>query len=136
MKKIVLFLISVSMIISCATDVSMELPRGPQGEPGKSAYEIWVDAVKQGIAYHWGTGEIWPIDRTTLGDFYYFLTGQDGQNGKNGLSAYEQWKGSLPSGIDNPRKDLYQSIFWPMDKNTVDDFWDYLSGITGAKGEL
>lgn len=131
MKKLFIILSAVTLF-ACATDVEITLPRGPEG---KSAYEVWKEAVEQGILYHWGTGEIWPADRTTLGDFYYFLTGQNGEDGRNGLSAYEQWKGSLPSGIDNPRKDLYSSSFWPMDKNTVEDFWDYLSGVTGAKGD-
>ena len=56
--------------------------------------------------------------------------GEDGEDGKNGLSAYELWKQELANGT-LPGKNGER---WPTDKNTINDFWEYLRGEDGKDG--
>ena len=69
---------------SCSS-IDFELPQGPQGTNGKSAYEIWKEEVE--------TGHInWPSTQVDLADFLVYIKGEKGDKGKDGMSAYDQWK--------------------------------------------
>ena len=58
--------------------------------------------------------------------------GKNGQNGVDGLSAYELWKKEVSTGtVDDPKKPGQK---WPTNKNSVQDFWEYLTGKDGQNG--
>ena len=93
----------------------------PEGPAGKSAYEVWVEAVNN--------GEIdWPENRTDINNFFLYLKGEDGQNGK---SAYEIWLEEVEKGLDNPHNPGQK---WPADETELNDFWYYLTGADGQNG--
>ena len=50
----------------------MLFPEGPEGPAGKSAYDIWVEAVINGDIE-------WPEDRTDVNNFFLYLKGEDGK---------------------------------------------------------
>ena len=77
--SILAFVLMGSFMNSC-TDVDITMPKGPKGDTGLSAYEFWKEKVTD------GTITDWPKDQTTETDFFKYLKGKDGQNGK---SAYE-----------------------------------------------
>ena len=52
---------------------------GPAGETGKSAYALWKESQPN-------------PDECTIGMFWNFLKGKDGQNGNDGASAFEVWE--------------------------------------------
>lgn len=54
---------------------------GVDGLDGKSAYEIWKEQVAQGIEDPHNPGNEWPKDHDSLQDFWYYLSGADGQDG-------------------------------------------------------
>ncbi|MDO4770968.1 MAG: hypothetical protein Q4A14_03930, partial [Porphyromonas sp.] len=61
------------------------LARGENGV-GKSAYQLWVEEVNAGNITKDGT--VWPTDRVSLGDFWAYLKGKDGENGIGGGTPY------------------------------------------------
>ena len=99
----------------------MLFPEGPEGPAGKSAYEVWVDAVNDGTVD-------WPKDRTDENNFFLFLKGKDGEDGK---SAYEIWITEVEAGLDNPKN---PGTDWPKDETDLNDFWYYLTGADGKDG--
>ncbi|ADV44159.1 hypothetical protein [Bacteroides helcogenes] len=112
----------LSILFSSCSNINFELPQGPQGVNGKSAYEIWKEEVEAGRVN-------WPSDKTNLTDFLVYIKGEKGDKGTDGLSAYDQWKALIAQGnVANPH-DLSQ--IWPSSKNTETDFWDFLSGRDG-----
>lgn len=86
-KKCKIYVLSVllcTFFFSCSS-IDFELPQGPQGTNGKSAYEIWKEEVE--------TGHInWPSTQVDLADFLVYIKGEKGDKGKDGMSAYDQWK--------------------------------------------
>ena len=103
---------------SCSNELHMTFPEGPAG---KSAYEVWVEAVNN--------GEIdWPENRTDINNFFLYLKGEDGQNGK---SAYEIWLEEVEKGLDDPHNPGQK---WPADETELNDFWYYLTGADGQNG--
>lgn len=70
---------------SCAIDQRFEFPEGPKGDPGLSAYEVWVEFIENGgdPAYEGGTEE---------GDFIIYIKGEKGEKGDTG----ETGEGTLP----------------------------------------
>ena len=93
----------------------------PEGPAGKSAYEVWVEAVNN--------GEIdWPENRTDINNFFLYLKGEDGQNGK---SAYEIWLEEVEKGLDDPHNPGQK---WPADETELNDFWYYLTGADRQNG--
>ncbi len=61
--------------------------------------------------------------------------GKDGKNGKDGVdgkSAYELWKGVISSGNVNDPHNPSQK--WNAAKNSMADYWHFLTGATGEKG--
>lgn len=90
---------------SCSS-IDFELPQGPQGTNGKSAYEIWKEEVE--------TGHInWPSTQVDLADFQFILKEKRRQR-KDGMSAYDQWKILITQGnVTNPHD---PSLIWPSSK--------------------
>ncbi|MFV0419531.1 MAG: hypothetical protein ACK5KT_12480 [Dysgonomonas sp.] len=109
---------------SCNNELTIEMPQGPAGPQGLSAYELWVQAVKDGTID-------WDINNIDLENFFLYLKGKDGQNGTNGKSAYELWVEEVAKGIDDPHN-LGQQ--WSKNKTSLQDFWFYLTGAKGQDG--
>lgn len=108
-------------LFSCS-NIGFELPQGPQGKNGKSAYEIWKEEVKAGHID-------WPSEQVELTDFLFYIKGPKGDKGSNGLSAYEQWKELISQGnVTNPHS---PDQLWPSSQNSEADFWNFLSGADG-----
>lgn len=67
-KKCKIYVLSVllcTFFFSCSS-IDFELPQGPQGTNGKSAYEIWKEEVE--------TGHInWPSTQVDLADFLVYI---------------------------------------------------------------
>lgn len=128
-KKCKIYVLSVllcTFFFSCSS-IDFELPQGPQGTNGKSAYEIWKEEVE--------TGHInWPSTQVDLADFLVYIKGEKGDKGKDGMSAYDQWKILITQGnVTNPHD---PSLIWPSSKNTEADFWDFLSGRDGESPHI
>lgn len=122
MKKLSSFLFLLIILISCSK-ISFDMPQGPKGEPGLSAYEIWKDQVELGNIN-------WPKEKTEIADFMAYIKGEKGDKGDNGLSAYQLWKNLIAQNdIPNPHD---PSSTWPASKNSEADFWDYLTGRDGV----
>ena len=110
------------LLATACTSIGFELPQGPQGPDGKSAYDLWKEEVEAGRIN-------WPGDRTTPADFFVFVKGEKGDRGANGQSAYELWKQLIAQGtVANPHDG---SQTWPASKNSEADFWDFISGRDG-----
>lgn len=121
MKKIILLLIAFAAFVAC-TDIEVITPKGeqgPKGENGISAYETWLALLDKGTYPDWKGGK-------TEADFILFLTGKDG------MSAYDTWKQLIADGnTDDPHN---PGSKWPADKNTVQNFFQFLTGATGETG--
>lgn len=110
------------LLATACTSIGFELPQGPQGPDGKSAYDLWKEEVEAGRIN-------WPGDRTTPADFFVFVKGEKGDRGADGQSAYELWKQLIAQGtVANPHDG---SQTWPASKNSEADFWDFISGRDG-----
>lgn len=139
MKKKLCFvtvaLVLMSFITSC-TQVDIFMPKGPKGDNGLSAYEVWKDAVNDGSID-------WSKDETALPDYFRYLKGKDGAKGDKGdkgdsgtagKSAYEVWKEFIASGeVEDPHNPGQK---WDKNKNTVQDFWIFLTGKKGENGKI
>lgn len=71
--KIIALAIVSSLLISC-NEISFNMPNGPQGEAGRSAYEVWKEEVLSGKIQ-------WPNDKVELTDFFFFCKGEKGDKG-------------------------------------------------------
>lgn len=117
-KTHVLGLLLSVVFYSCNT-IGIELPQGPQGNRGESAYEIWKNEVLAGRIE-------WPVNKIDVADFLVYIKGEKGDQG---MSAYEQWKLLIAQGnIANPH---VASQIWPATRNSEVDFWDFLCGRDG-----
>lgn len=70
-------------------------PQGPKGDDGKSAYELWKEAVEEGLENPHNPGNDWPKDKVNIDDFWDYLRGEDGkdgENGKDGVTIIQQPK--------------------------------------------
>jgi len=118
--------------------------KGEQGEPGddadlgditlpedgKSAYELWVEALEDGeVMKHYLYPDGWPDTMTSEQDFWLFMTGAKGYDG---MSAYELWVIDVTDadGLKHP----YEDTAWPRNEINEDDFWRYLRGRDGLNG--
>lgn len=133
MKNIINALASalvVAVMLQGCNTLEVTMPKGPQGEQGiqgkdgLSAYEVWLQALKDGILTGWDGG-------TALTDFFLYLKGKDGTDGKDGKSAYEVWKEYVASGVADPHNPGKQ---WDKDRTSVADFYWFLTGRDGADG--
>lgn len=129
---------------------------GKDGDNGKSAYELWVEEVtsEKGLDNPHDPGSKWNPGKTTLEDFFEYLRGaagsdgkdgadgsdgKDGADGSDGKSAYELWRELVlsESGLANPGNGVYDIAEyprWPRTAVSVDDFYKYLRGSDGRDG--
>jgi len=115
------------LLYSCSNELTIVMPNGPTGPAGASAYDVWVQAVKDGIIN-------WDVNLTDINNYFLYLKGQDGKDGKdgqNGLSAYDLWVQEVANGIDDPHNPGQQ---WPKDQVSIQDFWYFLTGAKGQDG--
>ena len=110
-------------LYSCSNDLKIVMPQGPAGA---SAYDVWVQAVKDGTI-------AWDVNRTDITNYFLYLKGQDGANGSSGQSAYDLWVQQVTSadGIDNPQAPGQK---WPKTNTSIQDFWNFLTGAKGQDG--
>ena len=74
--------------------------QGEKGVNGASAYELWVNDVKNDKIKD-KNNSAWAKDKITMADFYTYLSGTNGNNGK---STYELWKETVGTGnINDPK---------------------------------
>ena len=130
MRKKVFYVLGVSVLLlamySCSNELHITMPQGPQGSDGASAYEVWAQAVKDGIIG-------WDVDRIDINNYFLYLKGKDGQDGDNGKSAYELWLEEVAKGIANPH---HPGEEWARDKIGMQDFWYFLTGAKGQDGSV
>ena len=73
---------------------------GKDGVNGKSAYEMWQEYVATGVDDPHNPGTQWDKSKTSMADFYWFLSGNDGTDG---LIPYIKdgnwWIGDKDTGI-------------------------------------
>lgn len=73
---------------------------GKDGRDGKSAYELWKEYVASGVDDPHNPGKQWDRSHTSMVDFYWFLTGN---NGADGLIPYIKdgnwWVGDKDTGV-------------------------------------
>lgn len=107
---------------------------GINGVDGKTAYQLWVEAVGKGLDDPHNPGTEWDKTKTSMSDFFRFLMGRDGMNGMGGLSAYGLWVRDVQddNGLENPHS---PGTKWPTSQTTVLDFWHYLRGDDGVDGQ-
>ena len=91
--------------------------QGEKGVNGASAYELWVNDVKNDKIKD-KNNSAWAKDKITMADFYTYLSGTNGNNGK---STYELWKETVGTGNINDPKNPGQK--WPSDKVSEYDFF-------------
>ena len=116
----------IAMMLSCNSELQITMPQGPQGPQGqagvdgKSAYEVWKQAVENGVI-------VWNTDQTEVADFLIYIKGEAGTDGK---SAYELWVDMVEEGqiLDK------EGNVWPDTKTSEHNFWEYLSGADGKNG--
>ena len=123
------FSILLLLMYSCENELHIIMPQGPKGADGASAYEVWVQAVKDGTID-------WDANRIDITNYFLYLKGQDGkdgQNGNDGKSAYQLWLEEVAKGIENPHCPGEQ---WSKDRTSIQDFWYFLTGAKGQDGSI
>lgn len=109
-------------VASSCGNMRFDLPYGPKGPKGRSAYEVWKKDVIDGKIN-------WSKDKVEISDYLIYIKGPKGDKGDDGLSAYENWKLIIADGkAPNPHN---PSEMWPPERNTEADFWDYITGRDG-----
>lgn len=78
------------LFFSCS-DINFELPKGPKGDDGSSAYEIWKEGIQNGAID-------WPKEKDKVEDFLVYIKGEKGDKGVDGKSAYQSWKEIIEQG--------------------------------------
>lgn len=126
--KIILLATCLTIVAAGCVNYTLTMPEGPKGESGLSAYELWVNDVKNGVVD-------WDPSRIEINDYFIYRKGQDGKpgkDGKDGKNAYEVWKELISGGdVDNP---LNPGEKWPADENSMQDFYRFLTGPKGDNG--
>lgn len=103
--------------VSCANDINVTMPKGPKGDSGKSAFELWKEFYGKG-------------SNTTIEDFFEALKGDKGETGEKGLDAYAQWKQGVADGkVFGKDGKIYNG------KTELEDYFEWLKGIKGDKGD-
>lgn len=127
-----IFMVVLSACTPKGTNVLMpEGPAGPTGPVGKSAYEVWREALLNGEIAQWDT------THNDLANYAKYLLANrttTGGNGKNGESAYEMWKRMVTAGeVDNP---FTPNQKWSAQETQISDFWRFLTGAKGEQGGI
>lgn len=94
---------------------------------GDNAYEVWKKDVEAG-RISTPNGMPWDKSKNQLSDFFSFLKGADGKDGKD---AYTLWKEQVPKGIESPTN---PGVNWPGDATDKADYYRFLMGAKGPKG--
>lgn len=116
-------LLTAGIAGSSCSEMTFELPQGPKGDSGQSAYALWLEEVNSGRIH-------WEKSKTAMVDFFMYLKGERGTTGK---SAYEQWVEFISSGdVDDPHA---KGSKWSINRNSLADFYAYLTGATGSDGQ-
>lgn len=116
-------LLTAGIAGSSCSEMTFELPQGPKGDSGQSAYALWLEEVNSGRIH-------WEKSKTAMVDFFMYLKGEHGATGK---SAYEQWVEFISSGdVDDPHT---KGSKWSINRNSLADFYAYLTGATGSDGQ-
>lgn len=121
MKTIYKYIVLVAVLISMASCDRIEI-LSPPGPRGLSAYEVWVEAV-QNKTIQWENG-------TDLANYFKYLKGAKGDSGKDAFSIWQDW--IRDGSVDNPHKPGEK---WNPEKNTKRDFYLFLTGAKGDKGD-
>lgn len=120
MKKYVLGIALLAGVLSFASCNNIDIlsPPGPQGPEGKSAYELWLQALKDGTI-EW-SGE------TDIANYFKFLKGEPGE------SAYDVWVEYISDGtVPDPHN---PGAMWESANNSVQYFYYFLTGAKGDDG--
>lgn len=124
----IIILFTVSIISYSCSDINFDLPPGPQGPQGLSAYEVWKVEAQSGKLPGW------PTNKTEIIDYFTYIKGEKGDKGEDGKSAYELWKMMITDGkTPNPHK---PDEMWEKNRNTETDFWNYLAGKNGESPHI
>lgn len=72
---------------------------GTTGQDGKSAYELWKEELSKRYTTDKPmrdpkTGEVWAVQDNSIDDFFRYLSGRDGKDGKNGIDGKDGRTGS------------------------------------------
>lgn len=94
---------------------------------GDNAYQVWKKDVEAGRILT-PEGRPWDKSKNQLSDFFSFLKGADGKDGKD---AYTLWKEQVPKGIESPAN---PGVNWPGDATDKADYYRFLMGAKGPKG--
>lgn len=112
----------LAIIISSCGNMNFDLPYGPKGPRGRTAYDVWKEQVNKGQID-------WPKDQVEVSDYIIYIKGPKGDKGDDGLSAYETWKAFIKDNdVPNPH---VPGETWKKDRNSQSDFWDFLTGRDG-----
>lgn len=127
---------------------------GTIGKDGLSAYDRWLLDVDAGKAID-NSGKVWPKSKKSLDDFFTYWKGKDGRlgltpkigddgnwwlgetntnipaQGQDGKSAYDLWAKDVKEEkvLDNHGK------AWDKTKFSKEEYWKYLHGDKGPKGD-
>ena len=101
--------------VAC-NDIDIVTPPGPRGH---SAYEVWVEAVKNGTI-------VWK-EATDLPNYFKYIKGEKGDAGTDAYTIWVQW--IKDGSVDNPK---VPGKKWDPARSSKQDFYYFL---TGAKGE-
>ncbi|MDO4771879.1 MAG: collagen-like protein, partial [Porphyromonas sp.] len=106
---------SVFGFASC-NEIDIISPPGPRGF---SAYEVWVEAVKN--------GKIEWAEDTDLANYFKYLKGEKGDAGADAYTTWKEWIKTVS--VDDPHNPGRK---WSPERTSQKDFFHFL---TGAKGE-
>lgn len=119
MKKCVWGMVAMVSLFSYTACSEIDI-LSPPGTEGKNAYEVWVQAVNDGVVI-WESG-------TDLPNYFKYLKSES----TDGMSAYEEWKAYIQSGdVEDPHN---PDFMWNPERSTVPDFFYFLSGAKGEDG--
>lgn len=84
MKKVIYLLLAVALMVSCENHIDITMPIGPQGNDGKSAFDIWKEYFSK-------------LD-ATIEEYFDYFKGQDGLTPYIGENN-NWWIGELDTNI-------------------------------------
>ncbi|MDR2910800.1 MAG: hypothetical protein LBV47_05500 [Bacteroidales bacterium] len=77
----ILRVVIVLLLCSCSNELTINMPKGPDGTPGASAYELWLQELAEGKIQDVCSGTPWDKQKNTMYDFFEFLRGCEGRDG-------------------------------------------------------
>ena len=64
--KIILLATCLTIVAAGCVNYTLTMPEGPKGESGLSAYELWVNYVKNGVVD-------WDPSRIEINDYFIYI---------------------------------------------------------------